>query len=201
MESLVRDTDLTVSAHTCEESNTHGLSKLLLTHLKLDNIILESVSCVGRGHNGDARTQWWSLSAGHLGKWCHNQHGTLHGGLCLAILCALSKAHVAMYIKLHCANGSVTTGRNEGITTGGSSTPSVLGVHIQYLLPVVTTHSLKVLTKVKCEEDAVVRVDAVLFRAVDVEKQQHGGHLLGGCSPLCKATINMKRQQKRICSL
>ncbi|RNF10285.1 hypothetical protein TraAM80_01628 [Trypanosoma rangeli] len=105
----------------------HGTSDLLAAQLRLKELTLypERGTPQEKDRRDDVNTDvcWCLLPPAHFSAWCQNRHGTLHGGLCLALFLAVCKAHL----------------RRQGGTVG-----EVTHVSIQYMRPVFTTSALAV---------------------------------------------------------
>ncbi|RNF27591.1 uncharacterized protein Tco025E_00152 [Trypanosoma conorhini] len=105
-----------------------GTSDLLEAQLRLGGVALLPERGAPQeerrpSDDADADVCWFLLPPAHFGAWCCNSHGTLHGGLCLALFLAACKAH---FLRRSGAAGAVTH------------------VSIQYMRPVSTASALAV---------------------------------------------------------
>ncbi|KEG14457.1 hypothetical protein DQ04_00461110 [Trypanosoma grayi] len=142
-------------------------SELLSARLGLRDLVEQQP--VGGALSPSSETKdvrWWHIPPAHLGDWCCNRHGTLHGGLCLALLFAFCKAHVG----LRCGSGGTVT-----------------RVHTQYMSPVSTVSPLMVRTALTDVSDDAVRTTAEVY--------SHKQYQLGrAAAPLCAASITIMRR-------
>ncbi|KAH9593385.1 Thioesterase domain [Trypanosoma melophagium] len=155
-----------------------SISKLLGTKLGLYELLRRSYASDGSLHSSDENSHYWFIPPSILTEWSHNRHGTIHGGLSLALLITFCKARV-------------------GLLYGDDS--DVIRASVQYLRPVYITSPLVVRTSLEVVDKNIVRATVELYTQKQKEEEERQQQerkklLLSSSSMLCRAFITIARR-------